>query len=579
MRTVQKFLVILAIKLQEIAKNTLYSVEEKSMKHKNCPQIHKLSSSLDSASLSKAKERLGRLRQLTVDCAEIGEEISQVVAGLRQVAAPDGQPFLFTTVLKENKILLDVVFRDCADIKYRSFQAKDRQALLVYLHGMTDMTILEKDVLQTLMSTGQEQNTIDLNMLVNNLLTSAGLTVSCQANQIIEAVMTGNTLLLVDGIAQGLLIATTRHVKRPISEGTSEDVMRGPHDAFNETLNDNLVLIRRRTRDTNIKIRIMQIGERSKTAVAVLYAANLVKPGLVEEVERRLQLIKVDKILSAGMVEEWLVDRPWSPFPQMQGTERPDKMVAALYEGRVGIIIDNTPFTLMAPCTYNLIMQSADDYTMPPLVSSVLRATRHIAAFIAIYLPSLYVAIISYHPGMLPTTMAISVAEIRARTPFPSFLEALLMEALLEIFQEAVVRLPRKIAPAASMLGGFIIGNTVVQAGLINPLLVVIIATTAIASYVMPSYAFSMGLRTLRVPMLLLASIFGLYGVMLGILAVTIHVCSLKSFGESYLGGILNINLIADWKDSFVRLPQRLLTTRPQEFGSQDPIRSGGKNG
>ncbi|SDF16827.1 spore germination protein [Sporolituus thermophilus DSM 23256] len=550
------------------------------MQDEQCRPVKKLSARLPEASLAEAGRELARLRRLTAESAEIGEELSQVVAELRQVAAPPDEPFIFTPVLAENERLLRAIFRDCDDIKYRAFKAGQRQALLVYLNWMTDLTLLEKNVLETLMTPGQGgQVSVDPGALVNQFLTSASLTVTYQASEAIEAVMTGNALLLVDGIAEAFTIGTVKHVKRTVEGAKSEGVVRGPQDAFNETLSDNIVLIRRRTRDPNVKIRVLKLGERTKTAIALVYVANLVKPGLVEEVERRLNLIKVDSVILSTTVEEALSDHPWTPFPQAQVTERPETMVAAVYEGRVGIIVDNTPFSLIVPCTYANLLQSTDDYTARPTVASLIRLTRHASAFLAIYLPALYIAIVSFHPGMLPTTLAISIAELRARTPFPSLLEAVMMEILLEIFQEAIIRLPNKFAGAAGVVGGLVIGTTVVQAALVNPLLVVVIATTAIASYTMPSYHFSMALRSLRVPLLILASVLGLYGVMLGVLAITTHMCSLRSFGESYLGGTLDITLLEDWKDMLVRFPVKFLRARPKELGPQERTRMGGGHG
>jgi len=427
--------------------------------------------------------------------------------------------------------------------------------------------------------TSQEKTLMDMESVAQNIVGAAAVTVLKQASSAVETIMTGNALLLIDGIGDVLSIGTAQYVKRGVGGADNEHVLRGPNEAFNEALRDNIVLLRRRSRDTDLKLRILRIGERTRTSIAVLYVADLVKPGLVEEVEKRLSMIKVDKILTSSTIEEFLADHPWTPFPQAQTTERPDKMLAALYEGRVGILVDGTPASMIVPCTYNALMQITDDYTIQPIISSSIRMMRGVAAFIAIYLPAIYVAIVSYHPGMLPTSMAITVAELRARSPFPSFMEAVMMEILLEVFQEAVVRLPKKISGAASMIGALVIGTTIVQAGIINPLLVVVIATTALASYSMPSYNFSMALRWLRIPILVLASILGLYGVILGVLMVTIHLCSLRSFGESYLGGMFNVDLFSDWKDSIVRLPAQLLKTRPKEFGAQDQTRIGDGDG
>jgi len=523
--------------------------------------------------LDKVKTRLTSLRQLIQNSAELGEDLSGIVADLRAVPAPSGEMFVFTPQLSQNVILLETVFRDCSDVKFRFFKTGGRQALLVSLDGMTDATALELNILKPLMTVTTVNS--DLKKMMEEKLTVAALNIEVNANSAIEAVMSGNALVMIDGMPEMLAIDATKHVKRSVSTPVLEESLRGPQDAFNETLADNIVLLRRRSKDPNIKIRILDVGERSKTAIALIYLANLVKPGLMEEVERRLNSISTDSVFVSKTVEEAIVEHPWTPFPQLESTERPEKVMAAIYEGRVGILVDNTPASVIIPCTYASIMQAVDDYTIPASVACLVRISRHVAAFMAIYLPALYIAIVSYHPGMLPTGLAISIAELRARTPFPSFLEALLMEVLLELFQEAITRLPKKVSSAASMVGAFVIGTTVVQAGLVNPFLVVVIATTAISSYVMPLYSFGLGLRALRVPILLLAATLGLYGVMLGLLIVTVHLCSLKNFGESYLGGMLDIDTLADMKDTVFRVPQKFMKARPIEFGAQDQERAG----
>ncbi|AJQ29298.1 spore germination protein [Pelosinus fermentans] len=558
------------------------------MKRIKCPRIRKLSADRPEASIQQAEKELTKLQKMTRQSTVFGEEIEDLVDQLRQVAAPSSEPFIFTSILEENKKLLQSIFKDCGDIEFRNFDAGGKSALLVYLEGMADTSNLERNVIKPLMSQTAPDNPNTGNLseifttmkgISEHILGASSVSVLTKANAAIDAVMMGNALLLIDGISEGLSISAVKYVKRNIGGANNEHILRGPNEAFNEGLTDNIVLIRRRSRDTNIKVQILKIGERTKTSVAILYVANLVKPGLVEEVERRIKLIDTDKVLASARIEEFIVDHPWSPFPQVQTTERPDKVLAALYEGRVGIIVDGTPATLLVPCTYNVLMQSPDDYTIQPVIASLIRLTRNVTAFIAIYLPAIYVSVVSYHPGMLPTTMAISVAELRARTPFPSFLEAIMMELLLEVFQEAIVRLPQRLSGAATMVGAFMVGTTIVQAGLINPLLVVVVAITAISSYSMPSYTFNLALRWLRIPMLVLASILGLYGVIIGILAVTIHACSLRSFGESYIGGLFDITLLSDWKDGVVRLPSKLLKERPKEFGAKDLTRGGEEDG
>lgn len=537
--------------------------------------ILRLSASFAPASLAAAAGRLRSLKRLLADSQEIVDGLADVADKLRKVAAPQGEPFIFTTRLAENERLLRQAFQDCDDVKFRSFTAAGKSGLLVYLDGMTDIALLEKQVLTPLLKVKDARRLANADIIAGRVLTAASVTVADGAGPAMEGVLTGNALLLIDGLAEGIVAGAVKHVKRGVQESKTETVARGPHDAFNETLNDNIVLIRRRARDANIKVRIFQIGERSKTAVALVYAASLVKPGLVAEVERRLSRIRIDQIMLATQVEEFIIDHPWSPFPQTHTTERPDSFLAAIYDGRAGLIIDNTPNTLIVPCTLDTIMQSTEDYTIQPVIASLIRFSRYIAAAMGIFLPAMYVAIVSYNPGMLPTTLAVSIAELRARTPYPAFMEVIIMEVILEVFQEAVLRLPQKIAPAASILGGFVVGTTIVQAGLVNALLVVATAGTAIASYTMPSYNLGLALRWLRIPAIVAASILGFYGLVLAYLAIIVHMCSLRSFGESFLGGVFDITTAEDMQDKLIRAPVPRMGSRPKVFGPQDRSRVG----
>lgn len=540
-------------------------------------RVHKLSAVFAPAATAITSENLRVLRRLINGGAEVGEALSVLASHLRQVAAPPNEPFMFTPNLSQNKQLLAVVFRDCSDVKYRDFMLGEQNALLIYVEGMAGSDRLDEFVLAPLLKFSQSGSITSLQVL-HGLLPVVSLKNSTSAAGIITDVMSGFAALFVDGIADCLLIEARKYRKRPINIPQNETVILGSHEAFNEDLSDSIALIRRRCRDNNIKVRMLQIGERNKTPIALVYAANLVKPGLLEEVEQRLKRIKIDRITSTSNVEEQIIDHPWSPFPQTQSTERPDKVVASLYEGRVAIFLDNVSDVLLVPTTYAQILQAAEDYSTPALVTSLTRVTRFFSTAVAIFLPAFYIALVSYHPGMIPTALAISLAEQRLRSPFPAFMEALFMEVLIELFQEAVIRLPQKISGAAGVVGALVIGTTVVEAGLVNALLVVITSLTAIASFTMPTYSFSTSLRVLRVPTIIMASVLGLYGIALSLMVIVTHLCSLRSFGESYGGNLFNITLLRDWKDTFFRFPNTLLRNRPKQMGSQDENRMGKKD-
>lgn len=540
---------------------------------KNKPNtFYKLSDIFPTATDCAAKKQLKVLKNLISESSQVEKNIEKIITDLRTTSLP-----LFVPDLAQNQEVLRQIFHDCADVKFRSFRAGDRSAILVFLYGMTDRTLLEKNVLETLMADDSSSSQNIQIESVENLLTSASLSTVTKVTEAVDSVLTGNALLLIDKIPQAFIIGTKEHVKRGVEEAKTEVIVQGSHDAFNETLTDAIVLIRRRVRDSHLKVRILNAGLKSKTSIALLYVEHLVKPGLVSEIQRRLLNINTDVILVAYTIQELLGDHPWTPFPLAQRTERPDVVVAGLYEGRVGLLIDNTPMALILPCTFNTLIQSVDDYSSAPIAASLIRLLRHVAALIALLMPALYIAIVSYHPGMLPTTLAISIAELRARTPFPAFLEVLMMLTVLEIFQEAILRIPNKIVTAASVLGGLVIGTTIVQAGISNALLVVVMAMTAIASFC-ENYNLSLALRVLRVPLIFLASTLGLYGIMLGMLAILIHMCSLESYGEAYFGSAFDITLLEDWKDSLIRLPAKFLGSRPKQYGAVDRSRQPNEN-
>lgn len=542
-------------------------------------RFNKLSVRVPVASIETARKKLGLLHQFLEESYSLPDDIAKVVSDLRKVTAADNQPFVFTTNIDENETLLRSILENCDDIRYRRFSGGNRRVLMVYLSGMVDKILLEKSIVEAIIKDSAETGMPnDAESLIHHLLTAVEVTIVTKADTAIQNLLAGHTLLLVDGMFEVIVVEAKKHVKRSVEKSESEDIIRGPRHAFNETLDDNVVLLRRTARDADLKVKLIKIGQRTQTAVAIVYVADLVKPGLAAEVERRLRKANTDKATSSFSIEELIIDHPWTPFPQAQGTERPDKVIAAVYEGRVGIIVDNTPIALLVPTTFASLMQTSDDYTTPALVVSLIRATRILSSFIAIFLPAIYLSAVSYHPGMLPTTLAISIAELRTRTPFPSLLEVIMMESLLEIFQEAIIRLPQKIAGAAGVVGALVIGTTVVQAGLVNPLLVVVVAITALASFSMPTFGFGMALRFFRVPMLVLGSILGLYGVIMGFIAIVIHLCSLTSFGETFAGGLFDVTLMEDWKDTIIRTPANTLQARTKEFGSQDRTRGRNEN-
>ena len=276
--------------------------------------------------------------------------------------------------------------------------------------------------------------------------------------------------------------------------------------------------------------------------------------------------------MDVGYVEQFIEDQPFSPFPTIQNTERPDKTAAALLEGRVAIMSEGSPFALIVPCFFNQFYHTVDDYTERFLIGSFIRIIRLLALITSLIFPALYVSLISFNPELIPTEFAVAIAGGRAGVPFPTFIEVLMIEISMEVLREATLRLPQVIGGALSIVGVLIIGQAAVSAGFASPITVVIVAFTTIGSFATPAYNAASALRLLRFPLILLAGTFGLYGVMLGLLFICNHLLALESFGSPFLSPFVPASR-QGMKDLFIRGPLWWMRKRPSHLNPQDPDR------
>lgn len=300
----------------------------------------------------------------------------------------------------------------------------------------------------------------------------------------------------------------------------------------------NMSLLRKRLKTPALKIHTRNMGDRTNTSISLVYMEGIIDPKLVKEVETRLGDLKLRDVLESQYIEEGIVDQRYSPFPQMIATERPDVVVSNLLEGRFAILVDGTPFTLIAPVTIFSMLQSSEDYYQNVFMSVFVRWLRYIFFVLSMLLPSAYVAITTFHQEMIPTVLLLSIARAREEIPFPALVEALIMEIAFEALREAGVRLPKQVGSAVSIVGALIIGQAATSAGIVSAPMIIIVAITGIASFMIPRYAASIATRLLRFPMMFLAGTLGLTGVMLGVILVVIHLSSLRSFGTPYLSPV-----------------------------------------
>ncbi|QSX23345.1 spore germination protein [Priestia megaterium] len=477
----------------------------------------------------------------------------------------------------ENKILTGklqhdmqeskTVFNLFSDIVYREFEIGSKKGTLVFLDGLVNMELIDSGILKPLLNYDKNQLNpprIQLlkQLLLEQLITTSHISHGQKMPEIIDHILSGDTVLLIDGMKQALFISLRGWDKRSVEEPATEAVVRGPREGFTESLRTNTSLLRRRLKTPKLKMELITLGRLSKTDIVLTYLEGIADDPLITEVRERLNRIDIDAILESGYIEELIQDNPYSIFPQLGYTERPDKVAGNLLEGHVGILIDNTPFCLIAPQTFFQMLQGSEDYYLRYPIASFIRWIRYLFLLIALLLPSLYIALTTYHQEMIPTNLLLSIAAARETVPFPAFIEALIMEISFEGLREAGVRLPRPAGQAVSIVGALVIGQAAVQAGIVSSSMVIIVALTGIASFVFPSYNLANSIRILRFPMMILAGTLGVYGILLGIIALQIHICRLRSFGVSYFSPVAPLNANG-LKDVGIRAPWWAMTTRP----------------
>lgn len=387
-----------------------------------------------------------------------------------------------------------------------------------------------------------------------------------------QSILSGLTVILLDGCVQGLAANTKGGEHRSVEEPTTQSVVRGPREGFTELISTNAALIRRKIKDPNLWKESMTIGRVTKTDVAIMYMNGIVNDKLVAEARIRLGRIDIDAIFESANIEELIQDETYTPFPTLYNTERPDVIAAGLMEGRIAILVDGTPFVLMAPALFTQFYQSAEDYYQRADFATLLRLLRYVCFFISLLAPSLYIAITTFHQELLPSSLLISLAAQREGIPFPAFIEAVVMEITFEILREAGVRLPKTVGQAVSIVGALVIGQAAVEAGLVSPAMVIIVAITAISNFVIPSFNMGITIRILRFLLMLIAASFGLYGVTVGLIAIVLHLCSLRSFGIPYMSPMAPF-IVADQKDTIFRLPLWALHERPRLISQKNNIR------
>ncbi len=477
----------------------------------------------------------------------------------------------FSADLEKNIDIIQSFLSESDDIFFKTFQIATLpsiKATVVFIESLVDRSVLESSTLSPLtQGIGErpiEERTVlfsDVESLIEKLLVNINIAFYQDAQRAVDAILKGDGILLINGYTKVVSIGISKLPTRKYAEPKTERVVKGPQQGFVEDIAPNVAMIRSRIKSPNLVVKGLHLGRESKSEIRVLYMDNIADLSIVEELFKRLKRIDVDGIMGSSNIEEYITDAPTSLFPTIYYTERPDRVQAMLLEGRIVIVYDGSPFVIVVPAIISDFFTTSEDYYQNFYFTTFNRLLGYFGALVLTFLPSVYIAITTFHQEMLPTRLALTLAGTRAGVPYPAFVEALLMEIAFEALREAGTRLPIHMGQAVSIVGALIIGQAAVEAGLVSPAVVIVVATTAIFSFTMPYNNFTLGLRLVRFINMALAATLGIYGIMTGALIIALKLISLRSFGVPYMIPFAPICL-QDMKDWVLRFPQWSITKR-----------------
>ncbi|MFN7252723.1 MAG: spore germination protein [Anaerobacillus sp.] len=425
------------------------------------------------------------------------------------------------------------VFRDCADFTYREVVLSGKCKIMIYfIQGMINMEFLQSSVIKPLLENIEgESKELSVSKYINNP-TNKHLS---NWNDIIYLLFSGGAIYHSNG-EMPIEVMVPNKEKRNLAEPTTQYQIFGPKIGFIEDIQTNISMMRKFLKDPRLKTVNYEIGSLSHTKVTVMYIEGYAETDVVEQIKEKLQNINLDQLITLGQLNKQIVNNPASIFPQIYGTERPDNVALALGEGKVAIFIDNVTFCSILPIGIFDLYLAGDDHSFSSIYNAIfVRLIRYFCMVISTAIPALYVALVAFHPELIPETLALTIAESRSQIPFPAAAEAIIMMIALDVLVEASIRLPSFVGQTIGIVGGLVIGTAAVEAGVVSSLMVIVIAFTAIASFTTPTWELVSSLRVIRYGLLIISAMFGLYGFTIGFCLIFIHICNMESFSRPYI--------------------------------------------
>lgn len=422
------------------------------------------------------------------------------------------------------------------DVVLRRFAALGQDCALLYMEGLSDGEQMAQHILRPMMNSplvlaGRSA----AEQVMQSVLTVPEVESGTEVSQALDDLLRGLCLVLIDGCDQALRIDLRAYARRPVSNPRNETVVVGPHDAFNETLRDNLTLLHRRLPSPNFVCQLRKVGTETPGQAALCYLDGVCPRETVEELQRRLDGVELDYVLTSGTLEQLIEDDPYAPLPQVVGTERPDRAVSFLMEGQAVLLLDGSPRALALPVSLWHLFHAPDDSYMRWQYGTFMRLLRLLGALVTLLLPAVFVSLVVYHPITIPMTLLTSIMQSRTNVPINLFEETLLMVAVFALINESAIRIPGMMGSSLGLVSTLILGTAAVDAGLVSPLLIIVVALSGLGSYAMPNYPLSFAFRMGQVVLLLAAGITGISGLCYAVVMLLCWVAAMESLGQPFL--------------------------------------------
>lgn len=476
--------------------------------------------------------------------------------------------------LSKNIELFMSIFRDEDTFIVRNIESQYNKSIkcsVLFMEEMVDTSIINDNILRPVLQNDSLKSSGDTIVQLQNMVINAGrIQKSPDINTLTHSILKGNTVLLLEGSSEALIIGSIGVKGRAVEEPEAEKVVRGPREGFTEQIMTNLSLLRKRLDTTDLKFRFMTVGVKSRTRICLCYMNSIVNPKILKELEDRINSIKIDSILASGYISDLIKDAPLSPFRTVGSTERPDIVVGKILEGRIAVIVDGTPVALTVPYLFLEYFQANEDYYINFYFSSISRMLRILGFILTVCVPAVYVALMTFHQEMIPTPLLISISAARQGVPFPTIVETLLLLMVFEILIETGTRMPTNIGQALSIVGALVLGQASVEAKIVSAPIVIVVAISGITSLMIPKMQGPA--LILRVVFLALSAFMGFYGLIFGITGALLHLCEIRSFGVPYLLYLTSMEP-KDLKDTLIRAPLWYMNYRPKLLSQNNKLR------